>query len=358
MKFGRRFVLALEEMHQLWAPIEHWPNINYKYHKAQIYMTMAKRGSHPLLNRLADLSGAEPLIDSAADDAFRRSLLADIAMIDENFLQHCTLLRALHDELVVFPDDAALAEGRNLLAVLNRWCALNYLGALKIVKKHDKSGRLRPLRAEVVSMLGRTAFVAALQTPAVFSALAGSANEHSGPSPGHAHSVEEAERDTSLEEPLDAALDASRTPPCPGRALAQVPPSGAASSASKSCLTSSVSSSEVPTSEEEPSQPSTKAPAKAPAKAPTNAPCRPSAGSEAKAGKAEGFVNERFVKSLEHLIAVPLSTKAASPLGVPATASADAGHALGALAEDSVKDSVSLSEETTVKILMSIDASK
>ena len=233
MKFGRRFILALEEMHQFWPASEYWPNINYKYHKAAIYNTIARRGSHPSLSRLADLTGAEALVDGSLDDAFRRSLLADIASVDDTFLQHMVMLRTLHDRLIEQEDATALSEGRNLLAVLNRWCALNYLAVLKIVKKHDKSGRLRPLRSDVVAMLGRTAFAEALQTPTVFSELAVSMAEPGSP-PRHAwtEDVSDDERShewrSSAKDPPSAQGSLSDNPTFDGAPSAAMPTSSSA----------------------------------------------------------------------------------------------------------------------------------
>lgn len=233
MKFGRRFILALEEMHQFWPASEYWPNINYKYHKAAIYNTIARRGSNPSLSRLADLTGAEALVDGSLDDAFRRSLLADIASVDDTFLQHMVMLRTLHDRLIEQEDATALSEGRNLLAVLNRWCALNYLAVLKIVKKHDKSGRLRPLRSDVVAMLGRTAFAEALQTPTVFSELAVSMAEPGSP-PRHAWTEDVSDdesshvRRSSAKDPPSAQGSLSENPTFYGAPSAAMPTSSSA----------------------------------------------------------------------------------------------------------------------------------
>jgi hypothetical protein len=112
--------------------------------------------------------------------SFQRSLLGDIVDVDDCFSQKCQELRDLF-EGAESADAAALFEGRQLLAVLQRWSVLNYLAVLKIVKKHDKSGRLRPLRKEVVSALSRASFVAALQTPALFSDISGSQLTDSAP---------------------------------------------------------------------------------------------------------------------------------------------------------------------------------
>ena len=60
-------------------------------------------------------------------------------------------------------------------------------------RKHDKSGRFRPLRADIIAALGKASFVAALQEPAFFRAISGAPLPHAtasdeavGSSTGHA----------------------------------------------------------------------------------------------------------------------------------------------------------------------------
>ena len=170
VKYGRKFSSGLTDL----TSTSGWAHIDYLFYK-QALRTMlhaAKHGSTPSqpfplagftgrAGLQADSVGALSEADSvgALDQAFRRSLLADIADVDECFCRQCALLR---ERLDLAAGDDARAGCRAALLELHRWSVLNYLAVLKIVKKHDKSGVLAPLRAEAVARLGRSSFVHAL----------------------------------------------------------------------------------------------------------------------------------------------------------------------------------------------------
>ena len=133
VKFGKRFASALAELSSLRTEVADWACIDYGYHKTVLFrIVQTTEGSKPPILVRSEITGEEPVTEGAGeDDNFRRSLLNDLADVDDCFEEQCQLIRLL------FEDDANTelhVEGRQLLAVLNRWCVLNYLAVLKIVK--------------------------------------------------------------------------------------------------------------------------------------------------------------------------------------------------------------------------------
>ena len=168
VKYGLQFQDGLAGLH---ADIRAWAHVDYIYYKHAIKVMLGSVKNDPCqLTMSSDFSGeGGEKSDSVRelDATFRRSLLADIADVDECFAAQCLALRA---KVAVLSNDEDVdvitrLDGRKQLLELHRWAVLNYLAVLKIVKKHDKSGVLYPLRAEVIDSLGRCSFVQALETP-------------------------------------------------------------------------------------------------------------------------------------------------------------------------------------------------
>ena len=137
-----------------------WAHVDYIYYKGAIKTMLSLCENEPQrrllqIGPLPDFAGECVDEVRTLDDTFRRSLLADIADVDASFTSQCLALR----EHVDLADVMLRLEGRETLLELHRWAILNYLAVLKIVKKHDKAGVLRPLRVEVVACLSKCGFV-------------------------------------------------------------------------------------------------------------------------------------------------------------------------------------------------------
>ena len=145
VKYGRQFASGLTSL----KGTSTWAHIDYKYYKGALRAMLsasANDSGQPLVLSTADDFSALVETDGvlALDATFRRSLLSDITEVDACFVAQCQELRGRMNA------GEANESCRASLLELHRWAALNYLAVLKIVKKHDKSGVLRPLHAEAV----------------------------------------------------------------------------------------------------------------------------------------------------------------------------------------------------------------
>ncbi len=171
VKYGRQFESGLAGL----SSTSGWAHVDYAYYKQSLKAMLSS--TLPPLPITADFAGEGPEAEAvrSLDATFRRSLLSDIAGCDACFGEQCAKLRermeaahflreayekgfAAHED-----EDAAIRACREQLLELHRWSALNYLAVLKIVKKHDKSGLLTPLRTAIIAALSACAFVRALE---------------------------------------------------------------------------------------------------------------------------------------------------------------------------------------------------
>ena len=85
VRFGKQFANACSELTALVPELATWPRIDYKYHKVVLYEVLTRAtGSKPPLLIRTDITGEEPMIDSAVDDeAFCRALLSDIVDVTD-----------------------------------------------------------------------------------------------------------------------------------------------------------------------------------------------------------------------------------------------------------------------------------